>query len=264
MANETSFLKKNIVTVIILIATVLLASIAIFTAIRLYQLRQQPVAPNQPASSPAAATQPIEVNPKSGNWSYPEKFTVKNTSSQALTVKYYLDCWDESICGDKEEGGSVSLAPGATLEKGLGNICSKWQLDLNWTGKPEGQWDWGGIAEKSTTCGTTEPGQCSLSFTIQASTPTGSPSSTPTATPSGSASPTATPTEPPRGGSSPTPTPTSSSTPSSSASPNASTTPKASATPTPAALPAAGIGFPTLLGIGAGFLLLIGAVMLAL
>ncbi len=49
------FFRKRIVTVIILIATVGLAGIAIFTAIRLYQLRQTTVAPNVPTSKPAAA-----------------------------------------------------------------------------------------------------------------------------------------------------------------------------------------------------------------
>lgn len=50
------FLSKNKVTLIIVFATVILAGIAIFTAIRLYQLRQQAVAPNVPESQPAAAT----------------------------------------------------------------------------------------------------------------------------------------------------------------------------------------------------------------
>lgn len=49
------FFRNRIVTVVILIATVGLAGIAIFTALRLYQLRQQPVAPNVPTSVPKAA-----------------------------------------------------------------------------------------------------------------------------------------------------------------------------------------------------------------
>lgn len=47
--------KKKIVTVLIVIATVILAGVAVFTAIRLYQLRQQAVAPTAPAESEAAA-----------------------------------------------------------------------------------------------------------------------------------------------------------------------------------------------------------------
>lgn len=54
-----NFLKGKIGTVIILLATFVLAGVAIFTAIRLYQLRSQPVAPNVPSSMPNAQ----ELNP---------------------------------------------------------------------------------------------------------------------------------------------------------------------------------------------------------
>ena len=47
--------KKKIVTVLIVIATVILAGVAVYTAIRLYQLRQEAVAPTAPAESEAAA-----------------------------------------------------------------------------------------------------------------------------------------------------------------------------------------------------------------
>ncbi len=46
--------KKKIVTVLIVIATVILAGVAVFTAIRLYQLREEAVAPTAPTSEPAA------------------------------------------------------------------------------------------------------------------------------------------------------------------------------------------------------------------
>lgn len=59
-SNTSTFLKKNGVTVVILIATLILAGIAVFTAIRLYQLRQEPVALNQPASTPAAQGNELE------------------------------------------------------------------------------------------------------------------------------------------------------------------------------------------------------------
>ena len=49
-----TFLKKNLVTILIVLATLVLAGIAIYTAIRLYQLRQTTVAPNAPSSQPAA------------------------------------------------------------------------------------------------------------------------------------------------------------------------------------------------------------------
>lgn len=46
--------KSKFTTIIILIITLVLAGVAIFTAIRLYQLRTQPVAPNVPLSKPRA------------------------------------------------------------------------------------------------------------------------------------------------------------------------------------------------------------------
>ena len=48
------FIKNKFVTIIIASATVVLAGIAIFTAVRLYQLRQDSVAPTAPESVPAA------------------------------------------------------------------------------------------------------------------------------------------------------------------------------------------------------------------
>lgn len=47
--------KGKIATAIILLATFVLAGVAIFTAVRLYQLRQTSVAPNVPSSIPKAA-----------------------------------------------------------------------------------------------------------------------------------------------------------------------------------------------------------------
>jgi cytoskeletal protein RodZ len=47
--------NKNFTTIIIVIATVILAGVAVFTAIKLYQTRQGTVAPNAPTSKPAAA-----------------------------------------------------------------------------------------------------------------------------------------------------------------------------------------------------------------
>jgi len=55
------FLKKNTITVLIIIATIVLAGIAMFTAFRLYQLRQKAVAPTVPESRPAAEELPAPV-----------------------------------------------------------------------------------------------------------------------------------------------------------------------------------------------------------
>lgn len=48
------FVNKNKITLIISVVTFVLAGIAIFTALKLYQLGQQPVAPNVPGSKPQA------------------------------------------------------------------------------------------------------------------------------------------------------------------------------------------------------------------
>ena len=47
-------MKGKVATIIIVISTLILAVIAIFTAIRLYQLRNVSVSPNVPESQPAA------------------------------------------------------------------------------------------------------------------------------------------------------------------------------------------------------------------
>ena len=49
------FLKNKLVTGLIIAGTVILAGVAIFTAIRLYQLRTRPVAPTAPESAPQAS-----------------------------------------------------------------------------------------------------------------------------------------------------------------------------------------------------------------
>ena len=47
--------KGGLGTILVVLATIVLAGVAIYTAIRLYQLRSQPVAPNVPSSQPQAA-----------------------------------------------------------------------------------------------------------------------------------------------------------------------------------------------------------------
>jgi len=94
-------------------------------------------------------------------------------------------------------------------------------------------------------------------FTVEASSDEPAFESTPsgsTATPSPTPSPTPKPTK------SPSPSPTVTASPTSSPSP----TPTPTKSPTPAPLPDAGIGTPTLIGISAGILLVVGAILVAL
>lgn len=51
--------KSKLGTIIVIIFTLILAGIAIFTAVRLYQLRNQAVAPNVPSSKPKAQVVPL-------------------------------------------------------------------------------------------------------------------------------------------------------------------------------------------------------------
>jgi len=55
LTKMRDFFRNKIVTILILIATLVLAGVAIFTAIRLYQLRQKAVSPATPESKPEAA-----------------------------------------------------------------------------------------------------------------------------------------------------------------------------------------------------------------
>lgn len=187
------FSRKKI---ILIASTIILLASVVATAIVLTR-RQSKI--------PVSAAGELQISPVSGNWNHPESFLVKNGSSQTISVHWYLDCWDTTFCSDSE--GNQTLAPQQTFTKGLGDICSKWQLDLTWPGD-----SWGGIAEKATT-------GCDV-------VPSPTPSPTP---PLESPSITPSPTEPPIGGPDPSPTPTPTNTPGPSQTP----TPGPSSTPPP-------------------------------
>ncbi|OGM31100.1 hypothetical protein A2803_05355 [Candidatus Woesebacteria bacterium RIFCSPHIGHO2_01_FULL_44_21] len=53
-------MKKNLLTLGYIIVTLILAGVAIFIAVRLYQLRSEPVAPTAPESEPAAEAPPTQ------------------------------------------------------------------------------------------------------------------------------------------------------------------------------------------------------------
>lgn len=107
---------KKTVTILIIVATLVLAGIAIFTAIRLYQLRQQAVAPTAPESRPAAQeTQTISCQaatftlasptPTPGPTCYstcstdsdcPDQYKCQTVGSEQLCVN--PSCAEESDC----------------------------------------------------------------------------------------------------------------------------------------------------------------------
>lgn len=269
-----NFIKKNFVTLLVVGATIALAGVAVFTALRLYQLRRSPVTPVQPASTPSAANAPVSVSPQSGNWNHPEHYLVTNVTQQPVEVTWQLDCWDDLLC--KDETGTETLAAGQSFEKGFGSICSKWQLNLNYTGTATANndvWDYAGVAEVGPECDAMVSDLTSSDSGKMENTNTTTPEASESASPAASAAsdfetqacttfaftlgstggiggsdlPSTTP--------SPTATPT--------VTPTVTVQP-ATPTATPATLPNAGVSTPTIIGIGAGSLLLLFALVLAI
>lgn len=155
------YFKNNQLLVVAILLVVLLVSVYIVRAVALrgssasdyvhiQGIRYLAV---QGKTTPTYTSSPLAVRPCSGNWNKTECFYVKNISKAIVTVKYLLDCWDETKCTDKR--GTLSLNPGQEVQLGLGKPCSRWQLDLNWTGLDG--WDWGAVVEV--------PGDCSASPT---------------------------------------------------------------------------------------------------
>lgn len=219
--------KSKLATVAIVFVTLTLAGIAIFTAIRLYQLRQEPVAPTAP-SRPLAIFECteydllIDVN---------GTVSIKNVSEGSRPTQNIELFVDGQTIGnfdipalnpdEVEILGDLNLAPG----------------DYNWSingvpGCTEGGGD--DVVES-----------CQEVVIELASSDDGEPTLTPTTTPT--STPTPTPTTPPVGGgptSTPTSTPKPTSSPTSTATPTSSQIAQASPT-TAEQLPDAGISFPT-------------------
>lgn len=99
---------------------------------------------------------PFNIYCPTGTPGYESKcFELTNITSSAVVLSYHLDCWDETKCADTKS--TVTFQPGQTITLSLGNPCSVWQLDLNWTGRTDGNWDWGGVIQKGNPCGSPSP-----------------------------------------------------------------------------------------------------------
>lgn len=237
-------MKNKITTIGIIIATIILAGVAVFTAVRLYQLRQESITPVKPTSKPKAQ----DVCPEPGGCT---SLFFRLGATPTPTPRTAPEC--NSICrtnadcislSDSREGSTLSLicyfppAPSAAV-------------DAIATTAPTGYC-------REASCPTAPDCFCGRV--------------TPTPTPRIGTTPTPSPTTPP--GSTPTPTPVPGATYTPTPVPGATNTPTpvpgaATATPAPGEaaqpeLPNAGISFPTILGISLGTLLLIGALLLAL
>lgn len=255
------FLKSKLVTSLIVIATVILAGVAIFTAIRLYQLRNESVSPTDPEESMAWDCSNYQFDIDISG-----RVEVTNNSSRnepPQQAKIYID------------NQLVATFDVPALTEGdsaiLGNV-----------GLPIGSFDWrivGTIDCINAGSAGQEPVACtSLAFNLPgpSSTPTNTPTSTatptatgsPTNTPTGTITitPTGTVTTTPTGTVTPTQPPGETSTPTSTATLTPTSGGIAAASPTPggAALPDAGIPTPTIIAGLAGILLILFALLLAL
>lgn len=258
------FLKNKLVTVLIVVATLVLAGIAIFTAIRLYQLRQESVSPARPESAPEAATTPVYESCstftfKLGDTPPPvvticdAKIAYRN-NEENTPGNYNASYTDDQIIGPS---GTVSpgeiivykIVPSPTLSENPFTITDTLSNKVEFLDADNkcnydedtrtvtcvdktyrsyrvqvNESATGTIENEASINGALSPRECQLSLTI-AGTPTGTPTATPTASPTPSASPTASPT--PSDTPSPTPTGTATGTPGATATPTASS----SATP---------------------------------
>ncbi len=85
----TNFFKGKFVTGLVVLATIILAAVAIFTALRLYQLRTQPVAPTAPERPRAAAPvacQQLAFTITTGSPTLTPTGSVTPTQAPSLTI----------------------------------------------------------------------------------------------------------------------------------------------------------------------------------
>jgi hypothetical protein len=248
--------KKKIATIGVVIATVILAGIAVFTAVRLYQLRQESVSPAAPESEPAAAEPVTEscelLTFNLGAGVICEAKTAYRNDDRNTAGNYYLE--GEIAEGETVEPGEIilfGLIPGPSgitkaititdiLPSNLTFLDSDNECSFS-SGNNTLTCTLGGtdtqvafratVADDATETITNtatfqgegdEPSTCSTSLTLE-----GSETTPPTSTP------TDTPTTPPTGTETPDP-----------------------------ALPEAGISFPTILSSGLGILIILGSLIL--
>ena len=276
--------SKNVLTAIVVVSTIVLAAIAIFTGYRLYQMRNQTIERSKAGDcstytfSVLPSGQVRVVNNSQYNeppqnaqvyidgqlkGTYPVPALAIGGSATIATVdlpkaEFTWEVKGTLLCQNKgvyriEHCALVSF----TINKSVYTCNSSCTTDAQCE-----------EADADYVCDETSD-RCRLKDNLTSTTcePDTTPTPTPTATPTGT--PTATPT----GTASPTPTGTATSTPTGSTSTPAPTgtpktttstsTPLAQKTTTPS-LPEAGTSLPTVLGIVIGFAILIGGILLAL
>lgn len=165
-------------TILIILVTIILAGVAIFTALRLYQLRQQSVAPNVPSSQPEAATSCTNDVYQCPDGSYVGRDPNNNCE--------FRPCSGERACTD-----DVKQCPDGSYVKRIPPACDFAPC--------------AGSCLIGFTLSTQTSSPTPTATARPTTTPTAAPSSTPTATPPASSS---TPTLTPSRTVVPTPTPT--------------------------------------------------------
>jgi hypothetical protein len=299
-----NFLKGKFGTVMVLFFTLILAGVAIFTALRLYQLRQQPVAPNVPSSNPFAA----EVTPSPTPGACTLSFTISSASpsptatpgAQTVSVK----------CSTPGNNATITWTPvvgakGYNLRVDyLDNNATSCQDGWYCSNPPDYMLD--NLTSTSTTVVVTAGKKyetwvhyvdqnnhisnpsAHVSFVCNASgTPTATPTVTPTVTPTATPTPTGTPNS--CGGTCGSnincgngfycnttlglcrnpacPAQTDCNCPGTST-PTPTASPKGTLAPTPTptapALPSSGTDWPTIVGAGVGIFVILGSLLLAL
>jgi len=256
------FIKGKLVTSLIVVATVILAGVAIFTAVRLYQLRNESVSLTGPEESKA--------------WDC-SKYTFDVSGTGQVTAT------NNSSRNEPPQQANVYINEQLITTMDVPALTQGQSATLGQVSVPSGTFNWrvagtvdcvsaGSSGEAPKACTSlafnfTEPSSTPTSTPTATATPTGSPTNTPTGTITITPSTTVTPTEPPGDEPSPTPTTGNTSTPT-----NTSTlTPTtggdiAAVSPTPGGvtLPDAGIPAPTIIAGLFGLALILFALILAL
>lgn len=265
-----TFFKNKIVTVLILLATLVLAGVAIFTAIRLYQLRQQAVAPTAPTSKPEAAAPnactalTFTLEEAAPGISCTTKRAWEDDIRNASPNYYLITEISSDSTVDREETFVYTVAYQNTGTSAASGVTITDVLPAGLEFRDAGTGCTYSSSTRTVTCniGTVNAGGSSqkairvrvlTSAAIGSFTNTGTLNST-----EGTASTCQISLAVSAATSTPTPTGSPTSTP--------TATPTGTTTPTPAepSLPEAGTSWPTILGMGIGILLLLGSLLLAL
>lgn len=239
--------RKNIVFIIILLATIILGVVAVVTALKLREIGKEPVAPTAPESKPKAAEEPSEPEPPAEptevvNPKCVQEFIVREEPGELVCDRIEMIPNRESVEAEDEReleaivsGGtppySYSWTVGTSADD-AGSFSDETTNPTTWTAPADLTEDSGWTFNVMVVDGEDSKSVCSttVSFSLEPS-PEPSPSPSP--------------------GTSPSPSPGAKTSPS----------PKAKATPAPE-LPEAGIISPTIFASVVGILLVVLGILL--